>query len=367
MNERLVAYDTSFDRLAYQTVKEKEVLNAYTRKQLETHLGERLNVLLSSTRYEIINEQIYGQDTAEPFMDSLIRGRNYRRLSGNPIDFDRENAEVIGFSKIQEQLTSQAAQVGTMMLSVSPKGAEDSTYQHNFYDVFTLKRDDKGKYIEAKRYSSGLSIDETAEKLKEGMLLYSEEVPTPEQFLENPIVVNNPFFETAEDIHKFLHKEHKYTRKEEFDKGLRMVGFLITSYVNGLSENLSSYEINLRLNAVVNGFDIAMGESKDRLSHFKNVEISTLLNSNEYVRYLGNQPVRPVMTGCGFSGNMPNYQGVFIPGQNKTAFSVAEFAVLKDRFGKRTFDCPDCGKENLRPENQMIGRCQHCSSAKVAC
>lgn len=38
-----------------------------------------------------------------------------------------------------------------------------------------------------------------------------------------------------------------------------------------------------------------------------------------------------------------------------------------DKFGERTFNCPDCGQMNVRPYNERISECQHCGSGKVAC
>lgn len=32
----------------------------------------------------------------------------------------------------------------------------------------------------------------------------------------------------------------------------------------------------------------------------------------------------------------------------------------EDKYGARSFDCPHCGKENTRPENQLIPNCQYC-------
>lgn len=367
MNERPVAYETNFDRLAYQNKKDKEKLDAYTRKQLETHLGERFNVLLSETRYGIKDGQIYGGNTNEPFMDVLIRGANYRRLHGNPVDYKREEAEVLGFGKIEEKLADENSRVGTMMLSISPKGGKDSIYQHNFYDIFTLKEDERGKYIEARRYSSGLSTQETVQKLKEGYLLRAESTPTAEQFLGNPIEIerNNTLFKDADDIHNFLHKEHEYTTREEMDEGLRAVGFLITSYVNSLSENLSEAEIKMHLSALVNGLDIAMGKTITPFA--ANEDIKKILNSRDYIFVLGRQPVRPVMTGCGFSGDLPALSKTFIPGQEESPFSVSEFGKLTDKYGERTFNCPECGRQNLRPKDTLISKCQHCNSTTVAC
>ncbi len=36
------------------------------------------------------------------------------------------------------------------------------------------------------------------------------------------------------------------------------------------------------------------------------------------------------------------------------------FALMPDKYGERTFECPSCHKTNIRPENQLISNCQHC-------
>lgn len=41
--------------------------------------------------------------------------------------------------------------------------------------------------------------------------------------------------------------------------------------------------------------------------------------------------------------------------------------VEKDKYGSREFNCPDCGQKNVRPENDRLTECQHCSSKAVAC
>jgi hypothetical protein len=38
-----------------------------------------------------------------------------------------------------------------------------------------------------------------------------------------------------------------------------------------------------------------------------------------------------------------------------------------DKFGSRTFNCPDCGEMNVRPVNELVNNCQHCGSDKVGC
>ncbi len=38
-----------------------------------------------------------------------------------------------------------------------------------------------------------------------------------------------------------------------------------------------------------------------------------------------------------------------------------------DKYGERSFDCPSCGKTNIRPKDELLKNCQHCGSNKVSC
>ncbi|MBI4983220.1 hypothetical protein HZC32_01065, partial [Candidatus Woesearchaeota archaeon] len=39
----------------------------------------------------------------------------------------------------------------------------------------------------------------------------------------------------------------------------------------------------------------------------------------------------------------------------------------EDQYGARAFNCPECGKMNLRPQGELLSACQHCGSKAVAC
>ena len=135
LTSKSIAYESSFDR--------KEGVNLLeVNRNLETFLGERLNVLLSKNRYKIKNNLIYGGYRDEPFINSIQRGVEYRStLDGEQrADSKREQAEIDGFSFVQDILCNPNTPSGTMILSVSPPGKEGSLYKHNFYDVFTLKK-----------------------------------------------------------------------------------------------------------------------------------------------------------------------------------------------------------------------------------
>lgn len=352
--ERIVAYEPSFDRKAYETkdLKDREKLDAYTKTQLETHLGERFNVLLSTTRYEIKNEKIYGENTNEPFMQILQRGVDYRHKFGNFVDWKREEAEVESFNIIEKTLLSKDARVGEMMLLVSPPGGENSIYKHNFYDVFSLKEDEKGKYIEAIRYSSSLTNDEYAQKLKP-IKDFGKDVKDFD-FLASPIKVDAKF-KSADDVHKYLHKNHEFITKEEFDQITAVVAPLITSYINTLSEKPFDQRLQLlTYNAILNKADIVLSlvRHKDKQKLVRDYIIQSQMSAKTDIFMFGNKPVRVVSTGCGSSGgfNVTNNLNVtFSP------FSVSEFANKKNQ---EWFSCPKCNYKANGPVGNICPGCR---------
>lgn len=356
MIERIVAYEPQFDQKAYEKVdvKGKEKLDAYTKRQLETHLGERFNVLLSETRYEINDGKIYGENTTEPFMQMLERGVSYRKEFGDPVDFEREEAEVVGFKKVEEALTNDKTPIGTMMLSVSPPGGEESIYKHNFYDVFTLKKDEKGKYIEAIRYSSSLTEEEYQEKLEP--FSQFENTPTDVDFLSSPIIVDKNKFKSSDDLHSYLHKDHDFITKEEFDGVVEIVTPLITSYINTMSER--PFDQNLQLltyNAILNKADLALDIVRNNKDNYlvKKLGFNSQFTTQMDIFKFGKQPVRVVSTGCGSSGG-------FLPSQNLSStaapFRVSEFGFKNNK--EEWFSCPKCSYKANGPVGDTCPGCR---------
>jgi ribosomal protein L37AE/L43A len=364
MTERIVAYEPRFDREAYLSVLpvEKEKLNSYTKTQLETHLGERFNVLLSETRFEIKGEKIYGENSNEPFMDVLQRGVLYRRKNGDPVDFEREQAEADGFEKIQKELTGKETPLGTMMLSISPPGGEGSIYQHNFYDVFTLKKDEKGKYIEAIRYSSGVGIDEYVDKLK--ILKTYDKIPKDSDFLKDPIKVDTSSFADSDALHRFLHKEHDYITRKEFEEIKKITTPLALSIINNLSQRPWDEEKQIEgMRAYYNGADLAQKIIQTKGKGFYDFAQNKVFSEKD-IYWLGQQPVRKTTTGCGISGD---FSQPSLKSSIKSPYSVSEAGSFSDKYGSREFQCPDCHRTNVRPKDKLVSKCQHCQSKGVAC
>lgn len=306
---RAIAYEPKFDQ--------KVGLKAsYISKQIDTFIGERLNVRLSLNNYEIKDNLIYGKDMDEPFEDVIKRGIEYRQKAEgeNRPDKRREEAELIGFLKVQKTLCDINTPTGTMMLSISPQGGKDSVYQHNFYDIFTLKKDKGGRrFIEARRYSSALTIPGYIDKLKP--LFSMEENVDDAYLLSHPVKIGNGFFQDADEIHFHLHKDHKITELEKFKK-------IISSrlYERAKQKYIETGD-PLFLDALMNIADMQAGLVKpNRYDALIGPNIE--LNIDRSVYNFGKQEVRQAATGCGSSGSLNK--------DKNSPFSVSEFG-KKDR------------------------------------
>lgn len=325
MIERGTAYNIDFER---------DRSPVYRKRQVETHIGERLNTLLSKTIYDVRGGEIFGEGQTEQFLEVMQNGVGHGKFQ----DRKREEAEIVGFFKIQKILADPNTPDETMMVSISPKGKDGSVYQHNFYDIFTKK----GNQIEARRYSAGLSWEEFGHLAKElGFEGHAEDA----SFLANPIEIRDQRLENPDDLHEFFHREHDYLSEEDFLLILKVcLPFII---------NYAERPCGISFNAVLNRTDQAMLDLPDiksgRLHYFGKV-------TNLIIDSWGRLPVRQTMTGCGSSG------GASV---ENSPFSVSDLA--EDKYGSRKFDCPHCGQVNIRPKDQLLPKCQHCGSRNVAC
>ena len=358
------AYEPSFDRKAGANPLE-------INRNLETLLGERLNVLLSKNIYRIKNNLIYGKHRDEPFINTIQRGIEYKRaLDGEQrVDKKREEAELDGFSIIQEILCHPNTSVGTMAISVSPPGEEGSLYKHNFYDIFILKKEKEERYIEVRRYSSALSNEEYREKLELFYpKIYGKDVfPTDDYFLSHAVVISDGFLRNPDEVHTYLHKNHKHMKDEDFAQVLKICSPFIKSYIKALREN--PRDINghsLAFNAILNKADREADYLKTHKDNLHHIFVRTYdsLSLEREIDFLGRQSVRMVGTGCGSSGGFgknTNGQG-FIDSVLSNPFSISDFGSLDEE--SYSFDepgpCKKCGREiNCGP----CGICKSCDNA----
>lgn len=308
--------------------------NPDIKDNLKSLLAERFNVLLSTTRYILKNGEIYKEGGEEPFLNSVKSGRDYRRGYPDPVDYRREDAEALGFQKIQDELGDLNTQIGTIMISISPPGPENSVYQMNFYDIFTKKQ----WGIEARRYSSALTLDDYAKFLLEIGFKGSGETADDAFFLSNPMKIDK--FRTAEELHNYLYREHEHVSVEELERVWAHCEALAAIYLKAIAMGDTEFK-EKAFNALLNGAD---------LSHLhRDSEIFKESNLVEKFYALAVMPVREVKTGCGASCGISG---------NKSIMSVSEFGKVRSYEFDSPGKCRTCGTEAMRGP---VGICEKCN------
>ncbi|MDO8583300.1 MAG: hypothetical protein Q7R51_02120 [bacterium] len=335
MRGELLQYNIHHDQ------KEKDA--GFISKQLETHLRERFNVLLSTIEYGIADGHLVRQGTKEPFIESIKRGRDIiQELSSNRVDVARENAEVIGFARIDSFLSDPTRPINSKMLSISPEGDEESKYQHNFYDIFTLKERDGKRYVELSRFSSGLTCADYAKRFGYD----PKNPPRAETYLADPFEITNVFI-TPEEIHKSLHIDHAYMDPAEF-----MREIWTSPFVQALAKRYELKRDARSFNAFLNGTDEVWENMnrRDKGGIYKDYANHSL--SYGEIRELEEKEVRQVSTPC------PGKSGADI---NDSPFSVSDF-INKDR-GYDFDSVGTCVVCNSGPK--ALGPCAICEKCTV--
>lgn len=369
-NKRTYAID--FDTVAYRTLKvhtglpgfyeAKEDLDRYTAFQMRTLLGERFHTGLSRYSSSIIDGLIYPDDMAEPFIDVLKRGRDFRKVNGST-ETKREDAEVSGFTEIQKVLCDQDTPAGTKMLSISPAGSHGSIYKKNFYDVFTKEINAEGKpIVKVHRYSSALSIDETVLKLCQINAGYGENGTVDDSYLlAHPIQISaqDKKLPTADAVHQFLHKEHNAMSERDFADIIEICTPAILGYIDILSSTPEDEMMQkLAFNAILNMADYASDRKKNlkgaqshdkkTYSHKDTLPFVNKPMGRADIFIFGTTPVRQVDTGCGSSGGYEVTKGMTTGFGNSPLLVVNGIPYSVISFGmEKTLDCtcPMCGEE----------------------
>ncbi len=396
---KTLVYEPEFDRQMYRAYsglspEDQRILRQYTTQQVETYVGERLGVVESRIRWNIVEGKIIPEGVDTPLETIIANGVNWRRsfnengeLNGNPVDFTREEAEYEGFLKSQARLTDPETPVGAIDLSVSPPGGEGSDYKHKFFDVRVVKEDASGtRYIEATRFLSDLNVEGYREQL--APVKEFAETPTPEDFLKDPIVLDG-IFSDASEVGTYLSGGVRALEVQRFAEIKSLLRPYIISYINSLINNpYAILDHNLRLNAIVNEADAVHDaqELKDHLllrakRHFADFAPSSMVE--QAVQILGRQRVRQAVVPCpGESGGL-DVGGD--PNLVRDPFSVGDFGkppmsevekAKKDPnlckcLGKDNphFHCPgktEAGKkcESVIIVGQGVSRCLKCGEGK---
>lgn len=354
------AYEMAFDARVYQAIwpflrfsdsfeyqSALQKLDSYTHDQLTAHIGERLFVLRSNFEYEIKDGKFWFGN--RPFVEWISDGQKHREQMGSR-DVEREKAEVLSASKIEEVLADPSTSVGTKMVHISPPGG---SYLKHFIDINEVVERDGKRFLKATRFSSGLDLSDYPEKIRQLNSTHPAYLKLDDlTFISNPVPVTSETMQTIEDIHRLFHKDHEYMDPEDFQEVVALTRGARQAYIDQLRFDPYDYEeLSKRFKTIFNRAD-EIKENIDRRKRGEEYEIywDDDISQDEIDR-LGSQEIREVKTACGNSGGPEDLKEV----------------LMRDENGSIFFDCPKCHQKNIRPFNKLLANCQFCGTDKVAC
>lgn len=364
---RTVSYESRFDWNDYfnllaqkpylppkEFVRLLEQLDGRTENNLVSDLGERFNLEVRITYYNIVNGKLHNVDHDEPMEEVIQRGQRYRLRNGNPLDHPREAAEVIGFSERQKALIDG----GKTLVSLSPPGENGSDYRRNFFD---LDEGQTASVAKSSRFTMKIAkenLPQIALRLNPNYVLpqYGESLDV--HFLKNPIATNL----SRQEILKILHDKEKSMNNGEFAAKVETpTQELRQHYIKRLHEGASLQEIEdirrsiLKLADLSVGLDIFTQDNAQAYADItKRVRVDGL---GAIVAELAAQELRTVATGCGLQ-----------EADSNRPWSVGEFGMNRDGYGTLEISCQTCGAHYLRTPGTLEPRCRYCSGTKgIAC
>ncbi len=345
---RMRGYDVDIDIADFLRGQENpQILAARKKHDLETMLGERFNVEIAQTTYNINNGQLHHSEFAEPFTDRIRLGIEYRRGRNSP-DFERERAELEGFLDLESQI--QNSQPGTKFVIISPPGIN---YPKKFFDIYQRVDND---IVQSSRYTSTLSNERLLAVAAEldiawqaASIANPNQTPTDAHFLRSPIKTSLP---TEKILEKF-HPEKDTLQNAEYKKLLEAAAPIILVYLAQLECNPQSQDVYKNFNALLNFADNWVLNPQNRQS----ISQSTVSDIPRVINELAILPVRPVMAGCGL-------QTAYETANGQAPYSVADYAPTRDKFGTLEIHCEECGAKYNRTPNKLEEKCKRCGGIK---
>lgn len=259
------------------------------------------------------------------------------------MDSRREVAECLGFQKIEEMFLKGK---DFLFLWISPPGKKEDGYGDY---SFTFVGEVKDRKIRVVPYRNNLSIGKHGEIAG----IFSQDagnLKTDVDFLAHPIFIQKQGgLKNVEDLLV------RIGEKERIDLSWRnklqaKIGGLEDMFIEAVKNNAQDSELNRIKRAIEN---LTVDKKEEIISgDFVTYDFDTTYLIEKY----GSYAPKPVAGSCGSSSSsstLMDFQSKFNPG--------------RDKYGERTFECPECGKTNIRPKDELVKNCQHCGSDKVAC
>lgn len=341
-----------FDRLVTseqrQQFRVNELQNITTALRERNHTHES-RLTLSIGKDKKIHNEVFPDSSYE---DVLERGRRYRAENGSQ-ETEREQAEIKGFLKIQDALTSDEAKVGTKFFVISPPGlTEDTPYIHNFVDSYELVENAQGeRSVRYTRFASPLEYNKYRE-IAEGFdsqYFEGQSGPLDAWYLENPILVPaDSGNQTTDDVFvEHFAKDVKAMEEEKFQELWKIYSPYALYYLDQLTKvEFDPVKIAEAYNALLlstededmhrkaQAIDIFVASQVTELSSAENQRIAAMVGQ------YGRKEVKAVKAGCGRSGGFSFDGGG--AGSVFAANSVVAFGIGSGGGNQEWFNCPKC-------------------------
>ena len=280
----------------------------------------------------------------ESMLDKSQRAIKERRLRGEPTH--REANETLGLLGLEDQLKDACD--GDTIFWASPPGPEEEGYG----DYGFIYR---GGIQEGTIRMAALRVENpTIEQYNRAMSILTAtrfNFAHTDDFLKSPYIVSAGISDSY--IEHILKQEFSYRpddqKQREFESAIRILDPMINRAI----------------------FTIRNGSREDRLSTFYALEnyaielrdrrVTPLIESTSLSYIISSLSYKPPVArgSCGSTGHQSN---MLFSGD-----SLANSVLTQDKYGSREFKCPACNMTNIRPENELIERCQHCGSNRVGC
>lgn len=343
-----------FDRL--QSPEQTQLFRVNEIQNVTTALRERNHTTESRLRLTIgpdkkIHNEVFPDSSYE---EVLERGVRYRAENGSQ-ETEREEAEIRGFLKIQEVLTSEDTKIGTSFIVISPPGLNKETpYVHNFVDSYELAEDEYGRRsIQYTRFASPLGYDQYSEIAQGFDSKYFEEQTEPIDawYLENPILVSvdNGFGNIDEVLEKHFAKDVNAMEEEQFQELYKTYLPYILYYLDQITKtDFDSVEVAKAYNAIL------LSTENDEMKKETTVFLANNEDVSSIVDRFGRFEVEKKQAGCGSSSGFTIGSSGFF-----TANSVSFFG--GGRGSKEWFNCPKC---KYKADGPIGNTCPGCRLTK---
>ncbi len=338
---------------AFKIEYQPPVLDKEIREDVVSYLweyrfcGQKYNYTL-----DFSNGQIRDCHRSEPMGIKAKRAIEDREKKG--LLTRREEAEAIGIKRLENKL--MFSRDNSSIVWASPPGLIEEGYgDYGFVYFGKVKKEGKDKTLEMTAIRvENPSIDDFNSFFKE-ILDENIDFKNAEDFISSPVIVSEEISE--ESIEKILNKVFLYQERkgegEYFSKVKRKLEPLIDQFIRLEGEG------KLKAFYALENYAILLKEEHE--TGFENVLYLRQNNDptlEQLISIHGHKP--PVVRGsCGSTGSIES---------NNLFNTTSSLDFLEnDKYGSRSFTCPNCGMVNVRPENELISCCQYCGSNEVSC